>query len=171
MNNLKFLHSLRKKLVWLPLILLAACAYQSNTAYHSYHPVPSIGWDKSDTLVYTLPATVPAGEYEMKIEIRYKESYLYRNLWLEIKQNMQDTLHYATDTIQLFLADETGKRAGNSPGGLYQCTFPYKANLSINEEGCGRTFRLVQIMKDNPLEGISDVGIQLTSKSVDQNVP
>lgn len=165
MNNRKFLHSLKKKSAWLPVILLAASACQSNTVYHSYQPVPPQGWGKSDTLVYALPASVPAGEYELEIGIRYKESYLYRNLWLEIIQNMQDTLHYTTDTVQLFLADETGDRKGNRPGGLYQCTFPYKAAFTISQEGSARTFRVVQIMKDNPLEGINDVGIQLISKS------
>lgn len=163
MNNRKFLHFLRKKSAWLPVILLAASACQSNTVYHSYQPVPTGGWGRSDTLVYVLPASVPAGEYELKIGIRYKETYLYRNLWLEVKQNVQDTLHYATDTVQLFLADETGNRKGNGPGGLYQCTFPYEATFPISQEGGTRTFRVVQIMKDNPLGGISDVGIQLVT--------
>lgn len=164
MNSLKLPHCLRKKTAWLPIILLAAGACQSNTVYHSYQPLSLAGWAKGDTLVYTLPASIPPGEYELEIGIRYKESYLYRNLWLEIKQNMQDTLHYETDTVQLFLTDETGKRTGNSPGGLYQCTFPYSVTFPISQQGGGRTFRLVQIMKDNPLKGISDVGLQLMKK-------
>ena len=38
---------------------------------------------------------------------------------------------------------------------------PYKAFIPIRTEGSTRTFRIVHIMRDNPLTGISDIGIQL----------
>lgn len=159
MRNRKLLHQIKNKLLWLPVILLAAC--QSNTVYHSYEPMPLTGWAKSDTLVYDLPASIPAGNYEVEIGIRYQESYLYRDIWLEISHNMQDTLNYTTDTLQLFLADELGNKTGNGPGGLYQCDLNYKKSLFINQEGNARAFRLVQIMTDNPLKGVRDIGIRL----------
>lgn len=160
MRNRKLPHQIRNRLIWLPVILLAAC--QSNTVYHSYEPIPLTGWAKSDTLVYALPASVPAGNYEVEIGIRYQEGYLYRDIWLGISHNMQDTLNYTTDTLQLFLADEAGnKTGGNSPGGLYQCDLTYKESFLISREGNARTFRLVQIMTDNPLTGVRDIGIRL----------
>lgn len=163
MKSRKFLSQIKTKLAWLPLTLLAAC--QSNTVYHSYQPIPVDGWAKSDTLVYALPASVPAGEYELEIGIRYQDSYPYRNIWLEISHNTQDTLQYATDTVQLFLADELGNKIGNGPGGLYQCSLPYKSGFLLKQEGNIRTLRIVQIMKDNPLKGISDIGIQISKAS------
>ncbi|MDO4180244.1 MAG: gliding motility lipoprotein GldH, partial [Bacteroidales bacterium] len=69
-----------------------------------------------------------------------------------------------TDTLQLFLADETGDRTGSGSGGLYQCTLPYKMTFPILQEGQSRTIRVVQIMKDRPLKGISNVGIQIKRK-------
>lgn len=159
MRNRKLLHQLKNKLAWLPIMLLAAC--QSNTVYHSYKPVPPIGWAKSDTLVYALPASIPAGNYEVEIGIRYQEPYPYRDIWLEISHNTQDTLTYVTDTLQFFLADEAGNKTGNGPGGLYQCDLPYKASFHIRMEGNARTFRIIHIMTDNPLIGISDIGILL----------
>ena len=53
MKSHKLLYQLKNKLTWLPILILAAC--QNNIIYHSYAPVPLDGWDKSDTLVYTLP--------------------------------------------------------------------------------------------------------------------
>lgn len=159
MRNRKLLSQIRNRLLWLPVILLAAC--QSNTVYHSYKPIPLTGWAKSDTLVYALPASVPAGNYEVEIGIRYQEDYLYRDIWLGIRHNMQDTLNYTTDTLQLFLADEAGNKTGNGLGGLYQCDLTYKESFLITQEGNARVFRLVQIMTDNPLLGICDIGIRL----------
>lgn len=159
MKSHKLLHQLKNKLTWLPILILAAC--QNNTVYHSYEPVSLDGWSKSDTLVYTLPNSIPAGKYEVEIGIRHQESYPYRDLWLEIGHNTQDSLVYVTDTLQLFLADEAGNKTGDGPCGLYQCGLPYKASLPIRAEGSTRAFRIVHIMTDNPLTGISDVGIRL----------
>lgn len=159
MRNRKLLLQLKNKLVGLPILLLAAC--QSNIVYHSYEPTSLGGWGKSDTLVYVLPASIPAGNYEMEIGIRYQESYPYRDIWLEISYNTQDTLTYVKDTLQLFLADEAGNKTGNSPSGLYQCNLPYKTSFPIHVEGSTRTFRIAHIMADKPLMGISDVGILL----------
>ncbi|MDE6801012.1 MAG: gliding motility lipoprotein GldH [Phocaeicola sp.] len=159
MRSNKLLHQLKNRLTWLPIIILAAC--QSDIVYHSYKPVPLDGWNQSDTIVYTLPNYIPTGNYEVKIGIRYQESYPYRDLWLGISHNTEDTLTYITDTLQLFLVDEVGNKTGNGPCGLYQCDLPYKASLHFCMEGNTRTFRIVHIMTDNPLIGITDVGIQL----------
>ena len=159
MKSHKLLYQLKNKLTWLPIIILAAC--QNNIIYHSYTPVPLDGWNKSDTLVYTLPNSIPAGNYEAEIGIRYQESYPYRDIWLGVSHNTEDTLTYVTDTLQLFLVDEAGNKTGNGLCGLYQCNLPYKAFIPIRTEGSTRTFRIVHIMRDNPLTGISDIGIQL----------
>ena len=111
MKSHKLLYQLKNKLTWLPILILAAC--QNNIIYHSYAPVPLDGWDKSDTLVYTLPNSIPAGNYEAEIGIRYQESYPYRDIWLEVSHNTKDTLTYVTDTLQLFLVDEAGNKTGN----------------------------------------------------------
>ena len=100
MKSHKLLYQLKNKLTWLPIIILAAC--QNNIIYHSYAPVPLDGWDKSDTLVYTLPNSIPAGNYEAEIGIRYQESYPYRDIWLEVSHNTKDTLTYVTDTLHFF---------------------------------------------------------------------
>ena len=121
----KLLWLIKNKIACLPIIYLLLTACHSNTVYHSYQSIPTTGWSKSDTLVYTLPASIPAGTYEMTIGIRHQESYPYRDLWMNISTNVKDTSTYTTDTLQLFLADKTGNWNGNGPGGLYQFTKLY----------------------------------------------
>lgn len=151
-----------KILQCLPLLLLTAC--QIPTVYHSYQPIPIDGWSKNDTLTFALPASVPTGTFEVTVGVRYEMNYPYRNLWLAISHNTTDSLTYATDTLQLILADEKGNRHENSPGGLYQCSFPLRTGFPIAQEGTGRNFRIVHIMRDEPLRGLSDVGISITRK-------
>ena len=71
----KLLWLIKNKIACLPIIYLLLTACHSNTVYHSYQSIPTTGWSKSDTLVYTLPASIPAGTYEMTIGIRHQESY------------------------------------------------------------------------------------------------
>lgn len=159
MKSPKLPHGIKNKVAWLSVILLTAC--QGNTVYHSYQAVPIDGWRKDDTLIYALPSSIPIRTYEIEIGIRYQISYPYRNLALGISHNMRDTLIYTTDTLQIFLTSETDSNTENGIGGLYQRTFTYKTHLSISQKGETRTFRIVQIMRDNPLKGINDVGIQI----------
>lgn len=160
MASHNLLHRIKHKWACLPVcLLLAAC--HGNTVYHSYRPVATTGWGKGDTLVYTLPASIPPGRYEMEIGIRHQETYPYRDVWIAISQNMQDTLVYTTDTLQLFLADETGNWYGNGPGGLYQFAQSCNSQFIITQESASKHIRIVHIMKDKPLKGISDVGIRL----------
>lgn len=108
-----------------------------------------------------LPTSIPTGTYKMTIGIRHQENYPYRDLWLGISQSAKDTLTYSTDTLQLFLADETGNWNGDGPGGLYQFTRLYTPSFTIAQDSASRSIRIVHIMTDNPLKGISDVGIRL----------
>ena len=87
----KLLWLIKNKIACLPIIYLLLTACHSNTVYHSYQSIPTTGWSKSDTLVYTLPASIPAGTYEMTIGIRHQESYPYRDLWMNISTNVKDT--------------------------------------------------------------------------------
>ncbi len=158
MKSPKFPKRLRNSLALAVALVLAAC--QSNTVYHSYQPVPTEGWAKSDTLLYTLPDSIAADTYALEIGIRYGTTYPYRDLWLTITHNLQDSLTYSTDTLQVFLADEQGKRADNSPGGLFQFTCPYPKPLSVSEKS-GRTLYINHFMKDSLLVGINDVGVRI----------
>ena len=90
----KLLWLIKNKIACLPIIYLLLTACHSNTVYHSYQSIPTTGWSKSDTLVYTLPASIPAGTYEMTIGIRHQESYPYRDLWMNISTNVKDTHLY-----------------------------------------------------------------------------
>ncbi len=158
MRSRKLLHRISISVAAGFLFALAAC--RENTVYHTYHPVPARGWARNDTLVYTLPASLPAGSYALEVGVRYKETYPYQNLWLGVAQvSLRHGETCFTDSLQLFLADERGATADNSPGGLNQYMVPFRSVTIREGDSCA--FRIVHIMKDNPLKGINDVGLRL----------
>lgn len=130
-------------------LLLSAVSCQRNTIYHSYQPVESTGWDKNDTLVFTLPKAIANSSYHYEIGIRHKDSYKYRDLWLTINQ----------DTIHLYLADTIGYWKGTGIGEIRQLVYPIQIQLSSQDSI--RKFHITHIMQDNPLGGLHDIGLKI----------
>lgn len=128
-------------------ILIVSC--QNNILYHSYQPVQTTGWEKSDTLVYSLPQALPNQLYQYEIGIRHKDSYPYRDIWLTINQ----------DTLHLYLADSIGNWIGNGIGEIRQSTFPIQLN-PIPQDSI-KEFHITHIMRDYSLQGILNVGLKI----------
>lgn len=132
------------------LFLLTAC--QEHIVYHFYQPVDTTGWKKSDTLYYTFTPDIVPDNYLLEIGIRHKDSYPYQDIWLAISQ----TNH--TDTIHLFLSEESGMWKGNGIGENRQFTESIP-NIQLFSTDSIHTLSVVHIMENDTLKGIKDVGL------------
>lgn len=140
------------------LILFIAC--QGNTYYHSYQPVSNAGWKRNDTLFYHLPS-ITKGEYNLQIGIRHLESYPYKDIWLEVCHNLQDSTIFQKDTLHLYLADSLGDWQGKGIGGLLQYTEEAPLKVEIKESHSNASIHITHLMSDSLLRSIYDVGIQV----------
>lgn len=141
--------------------LLVSC--QPHTMYHSFHTLPQDGWNKSDTLVFPVPARdVRAGLYELQIEIRHTKEFAYRSIWIVVYQNTKDSARFTADTLQCSLANEKGRFTGSGLNNYYQQSFPLKT-IVLNDT-CPPVFKLTHCMKKGRMEGIHDIGIRLTKR-------
>jgi len=132
-------------------LLTVSC--QQDTIYHSYQPVASTGWNKNDTICFSLPTSIYSDSYEYEIGVRHLYSYKYKDIWLTINQ----------DTIHLYLADSVGHWKGNGIGEMRQFTQLIK--LHTIQHDSIKDFHLKHIMNDSLLTGIQDVGIQIKRRS------
>ena len=139
-------------LFWLlSIFLILAC--QNNTYYHSYQPINPMGWQKNDTILFSLDSTITHDKtFELQLGIRHKDSYPYRDLWLTINQ----------DTVHIYLADTIGHWIGSGIGELRHLTkyIPFKP-----EQDSVKELRIIHIMQDNPLIGIHNIGISIQKKN------
>lgn len=141
--------------------LLAAC--QPDTMYHSFHTLPKDGWNKGDTLVFTIPVeNIQPKTYELQVEIRHTNELAYRSLWVIVYQNAQDSTHFTADTLQCVLTNEKGRFTGTGLNNYYQKSFPLKT-VTLNN-GYTPVFKLALYMKKGRIEGIHDMGIRLVEK-------
>lgn len=144
-------------------VLFSAClltACNENTVYHSYQSLPDEGWGKSDTLSFQIPITdsIPT-TLRLFAEVRNRIEYPYHDLHLFISQNLQDSTVWRTDTIVFSLADSTGRWTGHGWGSIYQSETFIKSVLPLRSGNY--TIKVINGMKDEKLQGLSDVGIRI----------
>ena len=137
------------------LFSLAACDNQ--TIYHTYQNLSIEGWKKTDTLKYQLPAQLAGKQYDLEVGLRHTENYPYQDIWMEILYPLSPDRH--PDTLHITLADKQGNWKGNgTSSNLYQYTSPHHP---VTFSPSDSMIQIVHIMRDEPLKGISDVGIRL----------
>ena len=144
-------------------VLFSAClltACNENTVYHSYQSLPDEGWEKSDPLSFQIPITdsIPT-TLRLFAEVRNRIEYPYHDLHLFISQNLQDSTVWRTDTIVFSLADSTGRWTGHGWGSIYQSETFIKSVLPLRSGNY--TIKVINGMKDEKLQGLSDVGIRI----------
>lgn len=137
------------------LFSLAACDNQ--TIYHTYQNLSIEGWKKTDTLKYQLPAQLAGKQYDLEVGLRHTENYPYQDIWMEILYPLSPDRH--PDTLHITLADKQVNWKGNgTSSNLYQYTSPHHP---VTFSPSDSMVQIIHIMRDEPLKGISDVGIRL----------
>lgn len=140
-------------------LLLFAC--NKGEVYYQFKHIPNAKWGKDNVLLFDIDSTTMDAfrQYNISIELSHNGQYPYQNLWLFVKQNLQDST-FITDTIEIELADIYGKWNGNGSGGIYQLSVPYKKSIAIHpEKRCSIFIR--QGMRDEPIKGIEKVGVKI----------
>ncbi|MDK2837014.1 MAG: hypothetical protein PWR15_83 [Bacteroidota bacterium] len=161
----KILHPMRNSflslLIIFLIVLLAGCGQQNDI--FRYHHIPNGRWSSDQTLVFIFDSISDKGNaYRVDIELSFSDFYPYRNLYLTVGRNLNDSVMHL-DTLQFALAEANGKWLGSGAGRLHQITLPYLQHVRFDS---GKTvrFTIQQAMTDNPLKGIEKVGIRISGE-------
>ena len=119
-------------------------ACQGNTKFHHYQPVEQTGWHSIDTLTFHLPSKMDSGEYDMEMTCTC------------------DSAMFAKDTLHLYLATKNGEWSGRGIGGLIQSIHAQAKPLPLQPTEKGYIIRITHLMNDSTLQGIHDIGVQLS---------
>ncbi len=148
---------IKKQLLYFSFIILFACsACEQKHVFNEYKTVNIKEWKSTDTLTYNVKIDNDAKQYISSVSVRYQNDYEFSNLWLKIsvKGNGIDT----SFRFEIPLFKNDGKPYGKKSGSLCTQTIPLKTILPILKKG-NYNFSIVQLMRKDPLDGISDVGI------------
>ncbi len=153
---------MRKELFfYLFMVFFAFTSCEQKHFYNEYKTVDIKAWKSTDTLYYPVKIEEENKSYQYAISVRYSKEYEFSNVWLKIfiKGAAIDTsFRYE---VPLFKND--GKPYGKSSGSLCTQTIPLKTSLPLSLKG-KYTISIVQLMRKDPLDGISDVGVIIDKK-------
>jgi len=135
-----------------------------NEVFFSYRSFENAEWNRNDTVVFCVNIEDNSQSYDVMLEIRNLNSYPFSNIWLFVDYRMPDGTS-RSDTISADLADVYGKWYGKGMS-LYNLSIPYETSVLFPDTGI-HTYSIRQGMRDNPLRGISDIGLKVSKKSVE----
>ena len=164
------------------LIMAGVCAgCIRGTIYNHYEQLPVAGWEKNDTITFSIPPVGEQGIYNLSLGLRTTGHYPFMSLTLIAEQQTiaaADTI--SIDTIADSLVTHNSltpkfirytlpcnlmNKRGNTRGqgiNYYQYNF-HIADVALND-GDSLRISIRHDMKREILPGISDIGIIMTKK-------
>lgn len=133
-------------------------ACDNNIHYFVYKHTPLSGWEKNDTLFFSVPPVEQSGQYRQEINMRTNETYPFTSLSLVVEQTIEPGHRLHTDTLNCHFLDEEGKHLGHGVS-YYQQKF-ILTDVSLNK-GDSISLTVRHIMKREILPGIADVGLKI----------
>lgn len=137
-------------------LLLASC--MQDVVYDKYESTPLSGWEKNDTLSFSVPHMQRNGDYDVGLGLRINTLYPFMGLTLIVEQTVFPAQERRIDTLDCKLIDKNGKSLGQGVS-YYQYNFPI--NHWALKQGDSLQVYVRHDMKREILPGISDIGIQL----------
>ena len=149
------------------LLFLASCG--SNCVYQDIKDIPEDGWKKDDALAFEYVMNDTTDCYEIVVDVRNKGTYKYQNLWLFIEAESPSGDIYS-DTIECALADNYGHWVGDGIASyyanIYHLPVSFMPMVKFPKQGTYK-IKIWQGMREDVLEGISDVGLRVRKVSAE----
>ena len=150
-------------------ILLTSYLLFSCTTFDLYEKavaIPGHNW-KSDfkpSFTFTIKDTVPA--YQLYLILRHNDKYNYNNIYLNLKIKAPDKDTMQTARYDLPLANNENGWLASGMDDIYEHRIPLTPTgqqFYFKKPG-NYTFTIEQIMRENPLKNVLNVGLRIEKK-------
>lgn len=139
------------------LVLLNCC--QTNELYDKTFSFPDDSWSYDDVVDFEFTVPDTTKPYDLYLQLRNSGKYSYRNIWLFIETKAPNG-NVLRDTLEIMLADETGRWLGKGIGNVNEMQISYKENAYFLNRGIFNV-SVQHAMRDSVLVGIMDFGFRL----------
>ncbi len=143
--------------------VFASC--QTIDLYEKVEAVPKHQWQYSYKPAFTFTIKDTAAAYQLYLILRHNNNYQYNNIWLKLSVKAPaDTVQ--TVNLDLPLANKEGWLAkGMDDIFEHRIAFALDPRRFAFGKSGEYTFTLEQIMRDNPLANVMNVGLRIEKKT------
>lgn len=144
-------------------LLIASCSIDghygngNDNFFSAFRTLPGAAWRYEEPVIFTVDTLhdSTAVQGDLLLTLRHTHGYEFRNLWLEIMPDLDNTLAMP-DTLNIMLADVAGNWRGRGSGPSLQVTDTVARGISIRR---GQKLRLRHIMRRDIVDGVEQIGI------------
>ena len=123
-------------------------------------PIPAQAWLYNYQPSFTFNITDTTASYNIFIVLRHTDTYAYNNIWLSVGSRAPgDTLH--TQNISMELGNDAKGWEGNGMDDIYEVRKNITSGPVPFKKAGSYTFTLAQVMRENPLLHILNIGIRV----------
>lgn len=141
-------------------VILIAASCKTIDIFEKNVTIPDHSWDRSFKPVIKFNINDTTVLYNIYISLRHTHAYEYNNIWVNVGYEMPgDTLK--TQRVDVLLADNQKGWLGTGMDDIYEVRKLISPQPYKFQHAGEYTFTLEQIMRDNPLKEIMNVGIRV----------
>jgi len=138
-------------------LLLYSC--RQDELFERLEPIPGGQWKSSFTPSFTFNLADTTAAYNVYVVVRHTNTYAYNNIWLQSGLQLPgDTL--LTQKLDVKLAGSDGW-LGTGMDDIFEAHIPVTSRPKRFPRSGPVTFTLKQIMRQDPLPGILQVGMRV----------
>ncbi len=139
-------------------LLLASCV--QNDLFEKNISLPSHQWEHSFTPSISFNITDTLSSYNIFLVVRHTDAYHFNNLWIKLKSKAPGDSATSTQQFDLPLATQTGWSGTGMDDIFEHRILLNRRPVNFRRQG-EYSFTLEQVMRENPLEEMMNVGIRL----------
>lgn len=150
------------------LFLLAACSLQliscsfSSDVFEKNVAIPGQKWESSfkPRVDFTVKDQDTAALYNVYVVLRHSDAYLYNNIWVKGTVQQPGDTTSRTQRYDLTLATNDKGWLGSGMDDIYEHRILIQPQTKFQRPGT-YSFMLEQIMRDDPLDHVLNVGVRV----------
>ena len=149
-----------KKIFPIALLTLLSASCIKIDQFEKTAQIPSRQWFYNNSPSFTFQITDTSSLYNLYIVLRHTDSYDYGNIWLRLGSKFPgDSIRY--QNINLLLATDAKGWDGTGMDDIYEVRKNISAGPIAFSKAGDYTFSVSQIMRQNPLDDILNVGVRV----------
>lgn len=149
-----------KKFLFILLVSVSFFSCIKINLFEKQAAIPAQKWYYSNVPTFTFHIDDTTSLYNVYIVLRHTDLYNYNNIWLRIgSDSPSDSMHY--QNINIPLANDSKGWYGTGMDDIYEVRQNISAgSVSFKKPG-DYTFSIAQIMRENPLNYILNIGVRI----------
>ena len=140
-------------------IILFFTSCDSNVVFEENIKFPENRWEQKNNIVFTTEIKDTLTPQNIYINVRNAGGYQFSNLFVFFTTQTPSGKR-ERDTVELTLANPSGKWMGDGLGDIWDNRLLFKSNFLFPEKGI-YTFTFEQAMRVDPLPQLMDIGIRI----------